>query len=176
MRATRLGALTLAAALGVAGCSTTRVITDYDHAADFARYSSFEFMHSQEIASPLLRTRIETAIARELARQGLRRLPGQPDLWIAVHLRLDRQTQVDPAHFGYGWGSWGYWGDGAATAARQAPIGTLIIDVVDAREKKLLWQAVGKSAIDRHATAESGAYVINKAVEKMLAGFPPKKT
>ncbi len=177
MKTRRLTALTLAAALGAAGCSTMSLTTDYDRSADFARYSSFEFMHAQEISNPLLRGRVEAAIERELGSKGLRRLPGTPDLWIAVHWRLDRETQIDTAHFGYGWGRWGYWGGGrTVTTVRQVPIGTLIIDIVDARERKLVWQAVASDAIDRHADADKREYVVNKTVARMLAAFPPAKT
>jgi hypothetical protein len=176
MRASLRSASSVLALCALAGCSTLKVSTDYDRGADFARYTSFEFMHEGEVANPLARERLETAITRELGTKGLRRLPGAPDLWVAVHLRPERTTELDTAHFGYTWGHWGYWGGGrAATTVRTVPVGTLIIDLVDAREHTLVWQAVAADAIDRHASAEKKEYLVNTAVAKMLAGYPPPR-
>ena len=62
----------------------------------------------------------------------------------------------------------------STTTAREVPVGTLIIDVVDAKEKKLVWQAVASDTIDTNARADERDYRIKKAMEKIFAGFPPK--
>lgn len=186
-RKTGVLALALVLALGAAGCSTMTVSTDYDRTAAFAAYKTFDFIPAQEVKNELIRARIESAIEAQLVTKGLARSAENPDLLIAGHGKLDSQTQFDTTSFGYGWGGWGgYWGPyggyGAygggmgttTTVAREVPVGTLILDVVDAKTKKLVWQAVASDTLDTNATAEERDWRINKAMEKIFAGFPPK--
>ena len=180
-------ALALVLALGAAGCSTMTVSTDYDKTASFAAYKTFDFIPAEEVKNPLIRQRIEDAITTQLQAKGLTRSADSPDLLIAGHGKLSSETHFDTTSFGYGMGGWGggYWGGyrgygayggmgSSTTVAREVPVGTLIIDVVDAKGKKLIWQAVASDTLDTNARADERDYRINKAMEKIFAGFPPK--
>jgi hypothetical protein len=161
-------------AIALAGCSTITVSTDYDRTADFAAYSTFELRSGESIKNRLMRERIEAALARELEARGLTRAAGRPDLWVSTHVRMSNEKQIDTTRFGYGWGRWGYWGGGMATTrVRKVPVGTLIVDLVDAREKQLVWQGVASDAIDPGASAEERDRIVNAMVAKMLADYPP---
>jgi hypothetical protein len=175
----------LLAVLALGACSTMTVSTDYDRTASFAGYKTFDFIPAEEVKNPLIRQRIEDAITAELQTKGLTRSSESPDLLIAGHAKLSSETQINSTNFGYGWGGWGgYWGPyggyGAmgmgttSTTVREVPVGTLIIDLVDAKEKKLVWQAVASDTIDTNARADERDYRIKKAMEKVFAGYPPK--
>ena len=74
---------------------------------------------------------------------------------------------MQPWGYGYWPGyNWGY------TEARQYPEGTLVLDIVDARTRKLVW--VGTLQREVRSTNPSGKQV-QKAVKKLLKNFPPKK-
>ena len=186
-RLTTSTCVVLLAVLALAGCSTMTVSTDFDRSASFAAYKTFDFIPAEEVKNPLIRQRIEDAIAAQLQAKGLTRSSENPDLLIAGHGKLSSETHFDTTSFGYGWGGWGgYWGPyggyGAygggmgtsTTVAREVPVGTLIIDLVDAKAKKLVWQAVASDTIDTNARTDERDYRINKAMEKVFAGFPPK--
>jgi hypothetical protein len=49
--------------------------------------------------------------------------------------------------------------------------GSLIIDVVDANSKKLLWQGIGNSEIDK--PLKDPETTIPAAIGKIMASFPP---
>jgi hypothetical protein len=152
--------------------------TDYDRSADFSKYKSFDLAPAPEFKNPLMRDRIESAIAGQLEGKGFVRSGAQPDFIVAVHGKLGKETQFDTTSFGYGWGGgWGYWGRAgmgtSTTVARQVPVGTLIVDVVDAREKKLVWQAVASDTLDPQASAEKRDKLVNEAMAKIFASFPP---
>jgi hypothetical protein len=172
----------LLAVLALAGCSTMTVSTDYDRSASFAAYKTFDFIPAPEVKNPLIRARVEEAITKELTAKGFTRSSENPDLLIAGHVRLSSETHFDTTSYGYGWGGWGgYWGSyggmgmgSSTTVAREVPVGTLIIDLVDASAKKLVWQAVASDTIDSSATAEERDYRINEAMKKIFAGFPPQ--
>ncbi len=186
MARSRLGPLALVAALGLVACSTLEVSTTYDKAADFSKYSTFKFLQSKEIKSDLVIDRIEGAITTQLTAKGLKLVSENADLWVAYHGRLDKQTQLDITSFGYGWGGgWGgyygpmayggYGGMGTSTTTvREIPVGTLFVDLVDATEKKMVWQGVASATLDPRATADDKDYRVNNAVKKMFAEFPPK--
>jgi hypothetical protein len=172
------------AGLALTACSTMTVSTDYDRTASFAAYKTFDFIAAEEVKNPLIRQRIEDAIAAELTVKGLTRSSDNPDLLIAGRAKMSSETQFNTTSYGYGWGGWGgyrgpygmYGGVGmgtSTTTAREVPVGTLIIDLVDAKEKKLVWQAVVSDTIDTNARADERDYRIKKAMEKIFAGYPP---
>jgi hypothetical protein len=168
------GALALACALAAA-CSTLNVSTDYDRTVDFTRFRTFEMRMDQGMRNQLMRGRAESAIVRELEAKGLRRVDDHADLWVAVHARTSREKQIDTTRFGYGWGRWGYWGGGVSTTTvRQVPVGTVIVDLVDGAERKLVWQAVASDVLDSRATAAERDEAMNKAMAKVFAEYPPK--
>ena len=174
MRHTRTGVVTALIAAALASCSTITVSTDYDRKADFASYSTFELRSGESMKNRLMRERIEAALARELEARGLVRTAGRADLWVSAHVRMSNEKQIDTTRFGYGWGRWGYWGGGVATTrVRKVPVGTLIVDIVDAREKQLVWQGVASDAIDAGASADERDRMVNAMVAKMLADYPP---
>jgi len=49
--------------------------------------------------------------------------------------------------------------------------GTLMIDVIDAAKKQLIWQGTGNKEIDKPSKNPDQA--INEAVQKIMASFPP---
>ena len=179
MRSATFLTAALAVSLVTAGCSTISVCTDYDRTVDFSVYKTFDIVHQQEMRNDLIRGRIDGAITRQLEVKGFTPSTAQPDLLVAVHAKLSRETHFDTTTFGYGWGAgWGYWGrrgaGGATTVVRQVPVGTVIIDVVDARQKKLIWQAVASDTLDPRASADERDRRVNDAMEKIFAGFPPR--
>jgi len=180
MRIKRLAFLAPLAVMVVGSCSTMQLTTDYDREVDFSQYATFDVLPGAEIKSYLLQERLEDAAVAALEARGLKRVRGDADLLIALHGRLSRQTEIIEGSFGYARGRWGYWGPygyrgttGVATI-REVPVGTLVVDVVDARTKQLAWQAVASDTLDPQASPDEKVYRINKAMERIFAGFPPK--
>jgi len=186
MRNTRTRLLALSAVMSVIACSTLQVSSDYDRSADFSKYSTFSFLRSTEIKSELIKDRIEGAITTQLTAKGLKLVQGNSDLLVAYHARLDKQTQVDTTAYGYGWGGgWGgYYGPAGypyggmaatTTTVREIPVGALFVDLVDASQKKMVWQGVASDTLDPKATADDKDYRVNNAVKNMFSKFPPNK-
>jgi len=181
MRALRFGAIVLFAAFGLAACSTLSVTTDYDRSVDFSKLKTFRFEQVTEIRNQLLHDRVTRAITTELEAKGLSRADADADLVVAVHGRVDNQTQIRTDSFGYGWGRWGYWGGpygygGSTTTVSQVPVGTLVVDLVDAHAKQLVWQAVAKDTLKPSASPEERDRRVSEAMKKIFAEFPPGRT
>jgi hypothetical protein len=172
--------LLLAAAALAAGCSTLSVSTDFDKTADFTSYRTFTWKDTGELKDSLWSKRIEGVFTDTLAAKGLKRVEEGGDLWVAAHPRLSKETQINTYNtgWGYGYGWYGYGGMGmATTTVSEIPVGTLMIDLVDAKKKELVWRGVASDTLNTDAsrTAEDRERKLRDVAAKMFASYPPKK-
>lgn len=174
MKTMRMLPLLLLFVLG--SCSSVQVASDYDTKADFSRYKTYAY-HKNAIdkaeISDLDKKRILRAIDDEMIRKGFEK-SDNPDLLISFFTRANDQVNVNQWGPGWGWG-WGWgWGPGfwgSTTTVSTSTEGTLIIDLVDAKTKDLLWQGEGRGLLTRQA--EKKEEKIREFVSKILAQYPP---
>jgi hypothetical protein len=57
---------------------------------------------------------------------------------------------------------------------REILVGTLAVDIIDARKQEIAWRGLGTKEIDTNAKPEKRDSNINKAVEKIFKNYPPK--
>jgi hypothetical protein len=92
-----------------------------------------------------------------------------------VHARLDSRTQV--ASFGPDWGyGWGPYGNAWAfdeTIQYDVPVGTIILDLVDARQKQILWRGRATGDIQSNKTNEEREQKLISIFKQMFATYPP---
>ena len=181
MRTNILLTLAAATALAGAGCSSITTNVDYDPATNFGSYKTFAFkdVHGR---GEFQMKRVEAAIEKTLAARGLTKMDaraeGKPDLWVVLHARLKHDKQITSYNAGWGWG-WGWhwhgWGGGGITTARvyDVPVGTLVVDLVDTKEKELVWRGVASRDVDAGETPQDRAEITQKAVDRLFEGFPP---
>jgi hypothetical protein len=163
-----LGALGLLAA-----CSSLRTTTDYDRAVDFSRFHSYTF-HLHTRGNELLEKRLERALTDTLNAKGLRLDDSNPDLWVEVHTSQGRQTVAAPGWgpYGYGWGwGWGWWG---WRPWYSVPVGTVVVDLLSAHDKQLVWRGTATDVVDPQATPAEREREISDAVAGMFREFPPR--
>ena len=90
------------------------------------------------------------------------------------HVRLGTQQQVDVSSFGYGgYAGWGGWGGGYGTSTvnvREVPVGTLIVDLVDAGRNELVWRAVDSGFVSNNP--DKNVKYVQKSVIKMFKKYP----
>lgn len=177
-------ALALAAAaalLAGSGCSSVTTTVDYDPATNFGAYKTFAFkdVHGR---GQFQMKRVENAIERTLGAKGLVKMDAKadvkPDLWVVLHTKLKNDKQITTYNSGWGWG-WGWrgygWGGGGWTTARitDVPVGTLVVDLVDTKEKELVWRGAAVRDVAANETPQDRAEITQKAIDKLFEGFPP---
>ena len=156
------------------GCSSIETNVDYDRAANFSSYKTFAFKDVHTPDNPISMRRVQAAIATTLASRGLAKADGTPDLWVVLHTRTRRQTQVTSYSSGWGWGwRWRgpYWN---AARVEQIPIGTLMVDLIDTKAKELVWRGSASRIVEADETAKDRDEKVQEAVNKLFDGFPPK--
>lgn len=174
MRHLTLGLLAAALITSTAGCSSMTVRADHDSQIDFGAYSSFALFERQgkerirPQMSELVDRRIGASIAADLEGSGLRSTsPAAADLLVTFHTAV-RQRVVIHGTGWYGWGRWGW--HGGVSGASSYPEGTLVIDIIDRRDRQLVWRGVGHGAF---STSNPSDEKVAKRVAKILSSFPP---
>jgi hypothetical protein len=165
------------------GCSSVSVSTDFDSEIDFTRLSSYNWMPAPEQPSAelqkelsqntLIEGRVKRAVDAELAAKGIRKATQDPDMLVAFLTGVQDKVDVQNWGYGYGWGRRRGPIGGSDVTAVHYEEGTLILDFVDPKTKKLIWRGVGKGVLPREVSPEKSQENINKAVEKILAKYPP---
>jgi Domain of unknown function (DUF4136) len=163
--------LTLLATMALA----QSVTYDYDRAADFLKYKTYAWTRGTELADALNHARVVRAIDGALAAKGLARVESSasPDLLVAYHASFDRNLEITGS--AHGWGPFSLGGDrwGSATV-QPVLIGTLVVDMSDARTGAMVWRSLASSDIRPTDKAETRDKKIAKAMDKMLRNYPPK--
>ncbi|MDJ1495505.1 DUF4136 domain-containing protein [Cytophagaceae bacterium DM2B3-1] len=176
-------------------CGLGQVATDYDKNVDFSKFKTFAWM-KEDIqvgsnplyTSKLINRNIKEHVELELVKRGLMRVnPDQsPDLLISFH------TYTEKKHMAYNYGSpmlypggyrmgWWYypWGYGNWPYAWNSNFrsynyteGTLIVDVIEASTKELIWRGSASGVIDTPKRLEKQ---ITKGVTKIMKHYPVTK-
>lgn len=179
----RAAALALAALL-LAACATgPRVTTDGDPQADFTRYRTFAFFEPLALESrgytTLLSARLKDEVRRQMEARGYVYDAAAPDLRVNINAFVEEKTDVvSVPDVDYGW-YYSYrarayigvpvWYD-RAQVVRYAE-GTVNLDLVDAREKRLVWEGVAVGSAAGRTPAERRERAV-ASVGKIFDAFP----
>jgi hypothetical protein len=160
--------------LAIAACSTStlKVSSDFDKRADFTKYRTWAWKDDGSIRDPVWSKRIQSTLADELEKKGLKRTDENPDLWAVVHARFSSETQVTSFSPAWGYG-WGYWGAPSLTTIYEIPVGTVIIDLADVQRKELVWRCTASDTIRAGKEHEEREQKFIEVLAQMFAGYPP---
>jgi uncharacterized protein DUF4136 len=165
MRIRMFSGLALALTMTAGAAYAQSVNTDSDPSAPFASYKTYSWTAGTPSQNGLAEQRIHAAVNQQLAGKGMAEVQSNPDLYVATHVTTQEQKEL----IANGFGPWGLRG-GFATVQTYVH-GTLIVDLYDAKTKKMVWRGVGTdTASDKPS---KNASKINKALAKMFERYPP---
>jgi Domain of unknown function (DUF4136) len=173
----RVVKLVIATALvfGVAIVAAQDVTYDYDRSANFSAFNTYAWAPGTSLKDELNHKRIVAAIDAQLAQKGLSKVQANanPDLLVAYHANFGTSLQI--TGFASGWGGYRFAGSRSGSArAEEIPVGTLIIDLVDAATRTIVWRGTATRDIDVKADPEKRDKSINRTAEKLFKNYPPK--
>jgi len=179
----RLVIVAMIAALAEVVILAQKTSYDYDKTADFTSFKTYAHKPGTPVGQELIDQRIVAAIDTELAAKKLTKTATNPDLFVVYHVAFDKEKDISTFSSGYGggygpygWG-WGGMGGGMATSTttvRDILVGTLIVDLADAKKNQLAWRGMGVKEVDTHAKPEKRDKSIANALKKMFKNYPPK--
>ena len=169
-------------ALALAACTTYRVYTDYDPAAQFAGYRTYSWRTTPDQVSPLMARRIVEAVNMQLRAKGWTEVASGGDVAIAANVATRQEYYVDDFYggpswggWGWGWGGWGGWGGAyggfSSAYVHSYTVGTLAVDMFDAGTRQAIWRGTAEGALKKNPTKATAD--IQTAVAEMFATFPP---
>ena len=174
-----LHALALCAAL--ASCAPSiKVTQDYDPAAQLTGLRTWAWQAG--VAQPTTRdprldgpvvARVKSALEAGLAANGFTPAasPEAADFTVAYYLAIDQKLDVRSMYAGYG----GYWGGGRArTVVDQYEVGMLIVDFINPKTDTAIWRGTAQSRINESRDPAERQALVQTAVDKLLAQFPPQ--
>jgi hypothetical protein len=190
------GLSALAVVLGLAGCESLRVGSDFDRQASFSGYHRYSWMPREHprTLNPLVLQRAHDSIDAALAAKGFVYVsdPAAADFMVDFTIGSRERTEVTaypppytgPWYGGYGYnaypgryygypgGWWGhpYWGSDVSVHTYRE--GTLAIDIFDQRTHRPVWHGWAKKTLTQ-ADLERSEGPIREAVNTVLAAFPP---
>jgi Domain of unknown function (DUF4136) len=188
----------LAVASAVSPGVAQRVRVDYDHGCNFARYKTYRWVELQWATSPdvpfpnqLMQERIVAFVEEALAARQFTRVETGGDLLVGYAMKVRAEPQfttfTDAAGPGWGWGGWGWagsgccgwgWGGGwgsafSTTTMQDIWTGTLVVNVMDARQKQLVFQGVSTDTIS--SKAEKNTKRLQKGINEIFEKYPARK-
>jgi hypothetical protein len=153
---------------------------DYDKAADFPSYKTYALKDGTKVGQQLIDDRIVAAIDAEMAAKGFTK-SATPDVFVVYHIAFDKEKDISTYSSGYGgygaygWGWGGGWAGGTTTTqVRDILMGTLVIDIADAKKSQLAWRGIGVKEVNTQANPEKRDKSISSAVKKIFKNYPPK--
>lgn len=151
-----------------------QVKTDYDRSADFNNYKTYSW-EKVETKDPLWVSRIKDAVNAALSAKGWTLAESGGDVAVmAMEISKEHQTlNTYYDGFGGGWRWGGGFGD-ATTTTDTYRVGTLIVDLFDAKTKQLIWRGSASDALSNKS--DKNIKTLDKGVQKLFEHFPPGAT
>ncbi|MBL6592344.1 MAG: DUF4136 domain-containing protein [Flavobacteriaceae bacterium] len=152
-------------------CSSVKVISDYDSAVDFNKYSTFAFS-KQEIEkiniSDIDKKRILKSIEEIMKSKGYS-FSSNPDLIINISTKSREDIYINQTYnsFNYGWYGFPY---DQIYRPYTRTTGLLYIDIIDSKNGSLIWNASGSGSL--FSGKLSRDELISNFVNKVLESYP----
>jgi hypothetical protein len=167
-------------------CGGIKVSADYDKSVDFTQYKTFEYYgwakESNQLINDLDEKRIEDAFGKEFNSRGLTYVESGGDLVVTLFIVIQQKTETvansTGGYGGYYGGYYGYgpgygWGPSYGTTTISTydyQVGTLVCDVYDKANEKLIWEGIGSNTIKEDPKGREKRIAI--AVAAIMKQYP----
>jgi hypothetical protein len=182
MEDTNMRRFAVAAALSLfsAAVFAQDVKVDFDKNADFGAIKTFAVKVGTSWNNQISENRISTEIEQTLTEKGWTKADAdKADAIVVLHGATEKQKSLNTfysgmgGYGGYGWRGWGGgMGTGTATTTEsEYLVGTLVVDIFNAKTKQLLFRGNAQDEISDKP--DKNIKKIAKASDKMFKDFPP---
>lgn len=170
--------------IALSGCAP-RVYVEQDNSAKFSNLHSFVWVtppigkiKNPILDSQILAQRVQHAVISDLSSRGYQQTPTEKDadFIITYHIVSKTELQSSGASFSFGFfgaspNRFGSVAVPVGSTVQTQEQGTLMLDVIDARNKHLMWRGWTNDVVNQNNYSEQA---ITKTVNAILAKFPPK--
>jgi hypothetical protein len=144
------------------------VSVNYNHSQDFSGFHTYIWAsnNANQIQNSILAQQAKSDVDSALQAKGLQLVQESqnPDIIVLASGGLQQQTSYQA------WGMRGIGGGMGGITPQQNVVGTLIVDLYDAKNKNLLWRALAQNTLSNNGSKNS--QMVTKAVQKMFKQYP----
>lgn len=175
--------LVVCAALVLNACAGIPVSTDYDPNWQLPASPAYAWMpHPMHAVDPmvdndLVAARIYRAVDEQLAARGFNVAKSENDVNLLVTYHIGEEEKLDVntfhSHYGY-YPCWHCWGPGfdSDVWVSQYTQGKLIIDMVDAKTKQLVWRGIASRRVPSFDSPQERDQFVRDSVAAIFKKFP----
>jgi uncharacterized protein DUF4136 len=173
--------IAIAAAFGLLSTAAFAqdVKVDFDKDANFAAIKTFDAKIGTSWNNQISEKRVLDEITQSLVEKGWKKVDANPDALVLLHGATEKQKSLNTFYSGMGgYGGYGYrgWGGGmgmgsATTTTSEYLVGTLVVDIFDAKTKALMYR--GTASDELSDKPEKNQKKLAKASDKLFKNFPP---
>jgi len=156
------------------------VKTDFDKAFNFANVKTYSIKIGTGWGNDLSQRRVLTEIDEAITGKGWKKVTeGPADIHVVLHGATDVKKTANTFYSGdmggYGYGYRGFGGGmgmgSSTTTVSEYKVGTLVVDMFDAKSKNLVFRGIAEDELSDKA--EKNAKKLDKASAKLFKDFPP---
>jgi hypothetical protein len=145
-----------------------QVSVNYNHSQSFTPYHTYAWGadNANQVQNSILAQVAVQGIDSALQGKGWQKVaPGQnPDVLVTASGGMKQQTSYSA------WGMRGIGGGMGGITPEQSVIGTLIVDLYDAKTQSLVWRAIGQNTLNNNGNKNQ--QMVQKALAKMFKQWP----
>jgi hypothetical protein len=165
----------------VTGCASgIRIETNTAPGVDFTAYETYrwgertDYGTSGGVYNLALEGRVQRSVNSAMSERGYRRvLTDDADLIVAWHGALKNVLTDEEMRRSYLYAQdWYESTEKSIERATDIEVGTLVIDIVDAGTKKVVWTSQAQAELQRDRSVEESEKILQDAVAKMFEGLP----
>ena len=176
----RIRTLAVVAALSLGGVTAFAqdVKTDFDKNANFAAIKTFAVKIGTSWHNQISENRVTKEIQDTLAEKGWKPTDlDKADAIVVLHGATEKEKTLNTFYSGMGgYGGYGWRGMGggmgtATTTTSEYTVGTLVVDIFDAKTKNLMYRGTAQDELSDKP--EKNQKKLAKASDKLFKDFPP---
>jgi Domain of unknown function (DUF4136) len=156
------------ACIASAGAVGQTVSVNYNHSQDFSQYHTYIWAsnNANQIQNSILAQQAKSDIDSAMQSKGFQMVPEaqNPDIILTASGGMKQQTSYSAM------GMRGFGGGMGTITPEQNVIGTMIVDLYDAKTKSLVWRGIAQNTLSNNGSKNS--QMVSKAVAKMFKQWP----
>ena len=158
--------------LAAAGAARAQDVTvDYDKAVNFGAIKTFSLKLGTSWGNPIGEKRVTDQVTEALIAKGWTLAPeDKADAQVVFHGASQTKRTLNTYYSGMGGYRWAGVGTSTTTPTEYV-VGTLLVDIFDAKTKALIWRGVAQDEASNKT--EKNIKKVAKATEKLFKDFPP---
>ena len=145
-----------------------QVSVNYNKSQSFSQYHTYAWggNNQNQIQNSILAQQAKSDIDNAMQGKGFQLVPESqhPDIILTASGGMKQQTSYQA------WGMRGIGGGMGGITPEQNVIGTMIVDLYDAKSQSLIWRGIAQNTLSNNGNKNS--QMVSKAVQKMFKQWP----